>query len=476
MSVGNAFLGKVPPHDKAAEQSVIGAILVDNSRMDDVAELLREDDFYLEPHQILYRHMLQMRDRKKPMDMVTLAESLRTQGELGAVGGLQYLSDVLSGVVTLANIRHHAKIVANSAAARRVAGICIDALQNVYAHEVDDVREYTAKIQTDMDEAIRERERSNIQTMDVAVTATAMKMDEERNSPRALTGVSTGFHDLDDFTHGLQPQDLIILAGRPSMGKTALAMNIAYNASVDEVQFCREHGDTPRWGLVFSLEMSTDKMIRRMVSMQSGVVSWRLMNPKYLRTDDLDLVKKGYEDIHGLPIMIDDTDRLNEREIVVRARRMNRKRPLLYIIVDYLQIMGDVYKKGDYKTTRDQVIGQKTAVLRGLAKELGVPVICLSQLNRAMANRQDKRPQLSDLRESGAIEQNADVVMFVHREGYYDEDAPKHLAELIFGKHRNGAIGTVHLNWEGHLMRFNDTKEAAERATEFEQEGIQWHR
>jgi len=470
------YQGKTPPHSTEAEQSVLGAVLLRQNVMDEIVDVVRVSDFFHEANGTIFDAMCDLHEKRKPIDPVTLGEKLRSKGMLEQVGGLQYIISLPDKVVTTANIRQHARIIANSSTYRAVAGVCMDTLQQVYNWDLDDAPNYASDVQGRLDEVVDRREQQRIASIREGVSQTLKKMNEELKSPRTLTGVSTGFFGVDQFTQGLQPSDLIIVAGRPSMGKTAVAMNMAVNAAKSEVEFVKEHGeedDQPRRIAVFSLEMSTDKLIRRMLAVEAGVPGWRLMNPKSLSTKATESIVAAGGALDALPIVIDDTDGMNVRDIVVRSRRLNRRQPLSMVVVDYLQIVKALPRKGD-KYNRDRELGEITAALKGLAKELQIPVLLISQLNRGNESRQDKRPQLSDLRESGAIEQDADVVAFIHREAYYDEKADRELAELIFRKQRNGPLGTVLLRWEEHITRFSNTAEQDELAASFEQEGFDW--
>ena len=472
--VSHAFMGKVPPHSVEAEVSVLGSVLLRNEVLDEVYEIVRPHDFYIEAHQLAYETMLELQAKKKQIDLITLSDRLRTKGLLDQIGGLQFLSELLDKVVTTVRVSDHAQIVANASLIRNAIGVCLDGLQEGFSWEVEDAHDYVSNIQRRVDEIAEVRERHKPVDLATGIRRTMKNVSEEINSPKSLTGVTTGFYDLDAFTQGLQPSDLVILAGRPSMGKTALALNIAANAAMHSVEHSREHDVPQETVYVVSLEMSTDRLLRRMIASEAQIPGWRLMNPKNLSTSHHEAVLAACARLNGLPIHVDDADHVNVREMAVRARRLNRRNRLQLIIVDYLQIIKPIIRRGE-RPNRDRELGEMTGVLKGLAKELQVPVLLLSQLNRGNESRQDKRPQLSDLRESGAIEQDADLVAFVHRESYYDEKADERAAEVIIRKHRNGPIGSVMLTFQKELTLFGDSAEATMKREQFSaQEDMGW--
>jgi replicative DNA helicase len=446
-SIGDAFLGKVPPHSNDAELSVIGGVLLHNSTLDVVSDIVRPPDFYSESHELIFQAILDLNLAGKPVDLITLGESLKERGELESVGGLAYLSTILDNVPTAANIESHARVVAEKASVRACLGAALDILQKGYG-DYGDAANYLDESEQAVFEATRRRGQTRLQDIYTAIKATFSDIERLQQAKTDITGVPTGYPVLDQLTTGLQPSDLIIVAGRPSMGKTALALNMATNAV--------KQANTGV--VIFSLEMSVNQLMRRLLSSEASVPSSKLRIPRRLDGEDFGRLIEAADRFHKAPIYLDDSAEINVLEIRSRARRLKAKVDIGLIIIDYLQIMRTVRtSRGD--TSREREIAEITRSLKALSKELEVPVVCLSQLNRGPENRQDKRPQLADLRESGAIEQDADLILFLYRDAAYNHDSEDNTAEVIVGKNRNGPVGTMRLLFQKEFTRFDNFEE-----------------
>ena len=438
--------GRVMPNAREAEEGVLGGILIDNRTLSVVVEQLSgEEDFYVEAHAKIYRAMLRLGEASQPIDMITLTDALRASDELEAVGGSAYLASLIDATPTTANIANHARIVREKAAVRRA----IYAAKEIAAEGMGDhgnVEEYLDEAERKIFEVARERVASPYVHLKPVVHDVFKAIEAASQREGRVTGVSTGFTGLDVMTAGLQPGDLIIVAGRPSMGKTAFCLNLATKTA------------DPRGGgrtvLFFSLEMGKDALVRRMLCTEGRVDASRVRTGR-LDEDEWPRLIEAAGELSEMPIYIDDTAALSVLEIRAKARRLMAEQGLDLIMVDYLQLMRGGGKAAS--ESREREISDISRSLKALAKELGIPVIALSQLNRELEKRQNKRPQLSDLRESGAIEQDADVIMFIYREEQYEENTEKAgIAEIIIGKQRNGPTGTVELRFTGEYTRFDN--------------------
>ncbi len=446
-SIGDAFLGKVPPHSTDAELSVIGGVLLHNSTLDVVSDIVRPPDFYSEAHKLIFQAILDLNLAGKPVDLITLGESLKERGELESVGGLAYLASILDNVPTAANIESHARVVAEKSSVRSCLGAALDILQKGYG-DYADAETYLDESEQAVFEATRRRGQNRLQDIYTAIKATFSDIERLQQAKTDITGVPTGYPALDQLTTGLQPSDLIIVAGRPSMGKTSLALNMATNAV--------KQANTGV--VIFSLEMSVNQLMRRLLSSEASVPSGKLRIPRKLDGEDFGRLIEAADRFHKAPIYLDDSAEINVLEIRSRARRLKARVDIGLIIIDYLQIMRPVRaSRGD--SSREREIAEITRSLKALSKELEVPVVCLSQLNRGPENRQDKRPQLADLRESGAIEQDADLILFLYRDAAYNHDSEDNTAEVIVGKNRNGPVGTVRLLFQKEFTRFDNFEE-----------------
>lgn len=436
---------RIPPQNIDAERSVLGSILLDKDAMIKIADILSSQDFYEDRHGTIYEAMVELFEKREPIDIVTLSEILEKQEKIKEVGGNGYLAELVNGTPSAGNIVYYSQIVRDKAVLRRLIE-CSNTIGQLGFDEEAEISGTLDKAEQSLF-AVSQKFLKNkfIPVKDILTEAfdriDRIHKDKEKG---AIRGVPSGFRDFDKITAGLQKGDLIILAGRPSMGKTAIALNLAEHAAIEE--------KIPTG--IFSLEMSKDQLVDRLLSSQAGVDSWKLRTGNL--TDD-DFPKIGYAMgvLSEAPLYIDDTAGANVMEIRAKARRLQMEHGLGLIIIDYLQLMEGRSRSGE--TNRVQEISEISRSLKGLARELNVPVIALSQLSRAVEHRPDKRPQLSDLRESGSIEQDADIVIFLYRDEYYDPDTDrKGITEVLIKKHRNGPIGTVELFFQPEQMRFRD--------------------
>ncbi len=439
---------KLPPHSVEAEQSVLGGLMLENSAWDRVADLINERDFYRADHRAIWRQVNALINENKPADVITVAEALESHNQLDAVGGLAYLSTLAQNTPSAANIRRYAEIVRERAVLRYLAEVGTEIAESAYnpagrsAGEILDVAE--AKV-FEIKEA-GAKSSQGFQSIQPLLVQVVNRIDElySRDNPSEVTGVPTGFADLDSKTSGLQPGDLIIVAGRPSMGKTAFSLNIAENVALDS--------SLPV--AVFSMEMGAAQLVMRMLGSVGKLDQHKLRTGK-IAEEDWHKLTNALGRLNEVPLFIDESPGLTAMEVRARARRLARQNDgkLGLIVIDYLQLMSG----GGSGENRATEISEISRSLKSLAKELHVPVIALSQLNRSLEQRPNKRPVMSDLRESGAIEQDADVILFIYRDEVYNPDSPdKGSAEIIIGKQRNGPIGTVRLTFLGEYTRFED--------------------
>ncbi len=441
---------KQPPHSIEAEQSVLGGLMLDNNTWDTVSEVLLEEQFYRPTHRMIFRTMQKLIDDGRPIDVVTLSEELDRTAELEQAGGLEYLVSLARNTPSTSNIRAYSEIVRDRSLLRQMIGV---------ANEIADSAFHPGGRASD--EILNEAEQKIFQiaenrpnqggpeSVNPLLKRAVDRIDELFNNADALTGVTTGFDDLDDRTGGLQKSDLVIVAARPSMGKTTFAMNLVENALMA----------TERPVLVFSLEMPADQLVTRMLSSLGRINQTKVRNGQ-LEEDDWPKLTTAVNMLKNKPLFIDDQPGISPNEMRTRARRIVREHgDLAMIMVDYLQLMTLKTGKSEGRT---QEISEISRSLKALAKEMGCPVVALSQLNRSLEQRPNKRPVNSDLRESGAIEQDADVIMFIYRDEVYNEDSPdKGVAEIIIGKQRNGPIGSVRLAFIGKYTRFENLAHGA---------------
>ena len=431
---------RIPPQDLVAEQSVIGSMLLDKNATVRALEILRSDSFYRDAHRYIYETILDLFDKGEPVDLVTVTDSLRKAGKLDAVGGSVYVADLLNSVPTAANVEYYAKIVEEKATLRRLieAGTTIVSSAFDAGDDVDAILDRSEKIVFDI--ALR-RVREGFHRIDGVIKRVLDKIDALYDKKEAITGTPTGFPDLDKLTAGFQSADLIIIAARPAVGKTAFALNIAQNVAI-------RHKIPVA---IFSLEMSKDQLAQRMLCSEAEVDAQRLKTASLSDTGWKKLTR-ALGRLSEAPIFIDDSASLTSTEIRAKARRLKIERGLGLVIVDYMQLM-----RGRQRVeNRVQEISEIARSLKTLARELEVPVVALSQLSRAVEQRTDRIPRLSDLRESGEIEQTADVVMFIHREDYYNPQSERgNVAEIIIAKQRNGPVGTIELVFRKEIAKFS---------------------
>lgn len=443
---------KVPPQNIDAEQSVLGAILIENDALYNAVEILGVDDFYKEAHRRIFLAMIDLSEKNEAIDLVTITEYLKKKNDLDIAGGATYISQLSNAVPTAANIRYHAKIVHEKAILRNLIHTATEIVTRGY----EDTR--------DVEELLDYAENSifNISEKKIKPSFTAVKeiiknsfeaIERLSEKKERVTGAPTGFLDLDLMTSGFQPADLIIVAGRPSMGKTAFCLSIAQHVGIEK--------GAPV--AIFSLEMAKEQLVIRMLCSESRVDSHKLRSG-FLSKSDWPRLTTAAGRLSEAPIFIDDSAGTSVLEMKAKARRLKAEHGLSLIVVDYLQLMsGRSDKRRGGSDNREQEISEISRSLKALAKELSVPVIALSQLNRAVESRHDKRPMLADLRESGAIEQDADVILFIYRDEVYKQtEENKGLAEIIIGKQRNGPVGTVKLAFINSYTRFENLEKTHE--------------
>ena len=438
---------KVPPHSVEAEQSVLGGLLIDNAAFDKIADLIAESDFYRGDHRQIYRAIVKLIEHARPADVVTVAESLESTKDLQGVGGIAYLGALATSTPSAANIRRYAEIVRERSILRKLVSASDEIATNAFNTQgkaVDKILdEAEQKIFSIGEEGSRMKQ--GFQGMDSLVVELLDRVQEMADNPNDITGVPTGFHDLDRMTSGMQAGDLIILAARPSMGKTALAINIAEHVAL--------HEQLPV--AVFSMEMGASQLAVRIVG-SIGRIDQTHLRTGRLTDDEWPRLTEAIEKLRNISLHIDETPGLTTSELRANARRLARQCGKLgLIVVDYLQLMSVSSSMSD--ENRATAVGEISRGLKMLAKELGCPVIALSQLSRGVESRTDKRPMMSDLRESGAIEQDADVIMFIYRDDYYNKDSKEPgVAEIVVAKQRNGPVGTVKLTFLKPLTKFDN--------------------
>ncbi len=453
-SAGNAGRSidklKLPPHSIEAEQSVLGGLMLDNAAWELVADQVGEEDFYRQDHRLIFQAIGTLCARNEPVDVVTVSEWLEHHGQLDDAGGFAYLAEIASSTPSAANIKTYAQIVRERSVLRQLIHVATDISDSVFHTEGRETAEIIDRAEQLVFRIAEQGRRGQqaFRPMRELLTVVTDRIDKLYHTTDAFTGIPTGFNDLDEMTSGLQDTDVIIVAGRPSMGKTSFAMNIAEHAAIkSRVPVA-----------IFSMEMQAEQLVMRMLSSLGRIDQHRVRTGK-LADDDWPRLTSAMSLLSEAPLFIDDTPALTPTELRARARRINRDierqhgRGLGMIVIDYLQLM----QVPGYKENRTNEISEISRSLKALAKELEVPVIVLSQLNRSLEQRPNKRPVMSDLRESGAIEQDADVIAFIYRDEVYNQDSPdKGIAEIIIGKQRNGPIGTTRLTFLGQFTRFEN--------------------
>jgi len=430
---------RVPPHNLEAEKAVLGAILLEKDVIVDVVELLKPEDFYRESHSIIYRTILELYDKNQPVDLITVTDELNQRNLLEKVGGAAYLTSLVAGVTSISNVEHYCRIIEEKAVMRRLIKASAEIMDSGY-NESDDVENILDVAEQKIFDIAQSRNRQPFTPIKDVLIETIDRIDELYKNKGKIIGLPSGFVDLDMKTSGFQPSDLILIAARPSMGKTAIAMNIVEYVAVKQ--------KVPV--MIFSLEMSKQQLTQRLLCSLSMVDSHKLRMGD-LTEEDWPKLAAAVGVLSDAPIYIDDTPAITTMEVRAKCRRLKLEKGLGLVVIDYLQLMQS-NKKAE---SRQQEVSDISRSLKALAREIDVPVIALSQLSRAPETRSDHRPMLSDLRESGSIEQDADIVMFLYREDYYNPDTDKkNIAEVIIAKQRNGPTGTVELGWLGQYTKF----------------------
>ena len=430
---------RIPPQNVEAEQAVLGAMLLSHDAVIVAMEKLQSQDFYRDVHRIIFEAMEHLHRENKEIDVITLPDELKRMKKLDDVGGLEYVLNLPNLVGSAANIEYYANIVAEKALARNLISTCTELTTEAY-----DGQKETEALLDDAERRILQlsdtKNRGDFASVGAVVEVTLDKITKLYENKAGLTGLPTGFRDLDRMTSGLQPSDLILVAARPSMGKTAFTLNIAQNVGV------RQHKTVA----FFSLEMSQEQLVQRLLCQLAHIDSQKLRTGQLNSDEEWTRLTDACDKLYESPIYIDDTPGISVAEMRSKARRLKSEHGLDLIIVDYLQLM-----QGRNAESRQQEISEISRSLKALARELKVPLIALSQLSRSVESRQDKRPMLSDLRESGALEQDADIVSFLYREDYYDKETEnQHITEVILAKHRNGPVGSVKLYFKNEFTLF----------------------
>ena len=442
--------GKVPPQAKDLEEAVLGAIMLEKAAFDKAVEILKPECFYVDAHQRIYRAMQGLANKSQPIDILTVVEELRFREELEMVGGPYYVTKLTNSVVSSANIEAHARIILQKFIQRELIRISGEIISDAYEDSTD-VFDLLDQAESKIYEVTSTHLRNNYETIDSVLVKTIQRIEDLRHKNEDITGVPSGFPSLDRVTYGWQSTDLIILAARPAVGKTAFALNLARNAALHPTK------STPV--AVFSLEMSAAQLVQRILSAESEIWLEKISRGKMEEHEMKQLYARGIQRLAQAPIFIDDTAALNIFELRAKCRRLKNANNIGLIIIDYLQLMSGT---GDRNSNREQEISNISRSLKGLAKELQVPIIALSQLSREVEKRKDgnKMPQLSDLRESGAIEQDADMVCFLYRPEYYDitqdemGDSNRGETHVRIAKHRNGSLETIKLRALLHIQKF----------------------
>jgi len=440
---------RTPPNSIEAEQSVLGGLLLDNSAWDKIGDLVSDEDFYRHDHKLIYRHISRLIEKNRPADAVTVFESLQSSGQADDAGGLVYLNTLAQNTPSAANIRRYAEIVRDRSVLRALVQVGDEIATSALAPQGRETKQILDEAETRVFQIAEQgaRGRQGFVEIEPLLTRVVQRIQElfERANPSDVTGVPTGFVDLDRITSGLQPGDLVIVAGRPSMGKTSLALNMGEHVALDQGMPVA----------VFSMEMGASQLALRMLSSVGRINQQRLRTGR-LQDDDWPRLTEAIKKMHSAPLFIDEGAALTVIDLRARARRLARTCGKLgLIVIDYLQLMSA--SGGGNDENRATQISEISRGLKALAKELEVPVVALSQLNRTVESRTDKRPVMSDLRESGAIEQDADVILFIYRDEVYNPDTTeKGVAEIIVGKQRNGPTGRINLRFGGEFTRFDN--------------------
>lgn len=439
---------RVPPQNIEAEQAVLGAMLIDKEAIAKATEVLSADDFYREAHRVIFSAMLELYNKNEAVDMVTVTEILKRDNKLEDIGGIAYITSLANVVLTAANVKYHADIVAEKSVLRQLVRVSTEIAAMGYEAN-EDVGTLLDTAESRILEISNRKKKTDFTAINDVLMDSVQSIESLLQNKGGLTGLPAGFADLDKLTSGLHPSDFIILAARPSMGKTALALNIVQNVAL------RAHkaiGGEPRSVAFFSLEMSKEQLVNRMLCAEAGIDSQRLRVGE-MHDEDWTHLWDACDTMSRAKIYIDDTAGITAMDMRSRARRLKAEHGLDLIVVDYLQLMQGSGKRNN-SGDRQQEVSEISRSLKALARELDVPVLALSQLSRSVESRQVKRPMLSDLRESGSLEQDADIVAFLYREDYYNPDTENKHTELIIAKHRNGPVDTVNLFFQKQFTKF----------------------
>ncbi len=448
-SATDVYGGRAAPWNNEAEQAVLGAMLLDQDAALNAAQILTDDMFYREAHRRLFRAMVTLTERRSVIDHITLRDELNRKGELDTIGGYDYIAELTDAVPTAANLEYHAQIVRDKAILRRLIETATNIITEAYDANAAP-RDLLDSAEARIFHVSQQRREEGFTRLKEMLWPTMERIETLQKRGQAITGVPAGFTDLDNLTSGFQPGELVVVAARPSMGKTAFVLNIATHAAVEG------HGTA-----IFSLEMSKEALVQRMLTAEARVDS-QLVRRGMLRDFDFTKLARAAGVLQSCPVWIDDTPALTLLEMRSKARRLRAESDVRMIVVDYLQLM----RSPEYAENRVQEISDISRSLKGLAKELEVPVVALSQLSRASEQRGgERKPILSDLRDSGAIEQDADLVIFIHRPEYYDreDESKRGLAEIMLEKHRNGPTGLVHLHFNREYTRFDNLTQREEQ-------------
>lgn len=439
---------RVPPQNIEAEQAVLGAMLIDKEAIAKATEVLSADDFYREAHRVIFSAMLELYNKNEAVDMVTVTEILKRDNKLEDIGGIAYITSLANVVLTAANVKYHAEIVAEKSVLRQLVRVSTEIAAMGYEAN-EDVGTLLDTAESRILEISNRKKKNDFTAINDILMDSVQSIESLLQNKGGLTGLPAGFADLDKLTSGLHPSDFIILAARPSMGKTALALNIVQNVAL------RAHkviGGEPRSVAFFSLEMSKEQLVNRMLCAEAGIDSQRLRVGE-MRDEDWTHLWDACDTMSRAKIYIDDTAGITAMDMRSRARRLKAEHGLDLIVVDYLQLMQGSGKRNN-SGDRQQEVSEISRSLKALARELDVPVLALSQMSRSVESRQVKRPMLSDLRESGSLEQDADIVAFLYREDYYNPETENKHTELIIAKHRNGPVDTVNLFFQKQFTKF----------------------
>lgn len=440
MATKEVIAGKLPPQNIDAEKSLLGAVLIDEETLADISEHVTTKDFYEKRHGIIYGGMMRLYEKHSPVDLLTLTDELKRKNELEGIGGSAYLTELTNYVPTAAHAEAYAELVAQKAVRRRLIKASAE-ISELGFNEETTTQELLEKAEAELFSVSDQSLKQDLVSIESILTESFDRMEELHRNKGALRGIRTGYRDLDNMTAGLQRSDLIVLAARPAMGKTTLVTNLAYNVATVAKQPV----------LFFSLEMSKEQLVDRMLADASGVDAWNIRTGN-LSDDDFSKLSEAMGELAEAPIFIDDTPGLSVLEMRTKARRAMHEQPLGLIIIDYLQLMQGNGRDGG---NRVQEVSEISRGLKLIARELNVPVIALSQLSRSVETRSPQIPQLSDLRESGSIEQDADIVMFIYREAYYNPETEReNITDLIIAKHRNGPTGKIELYFHPERLRF----------------------